>query len=468
MEKSRKNIAVIGAGIIGVNCAYQLQKSGHQVTLIDKNGLAQGCSKGNAGHFATEQVFPLADASLLPQLPKMLLDPLGPIALAPSYAHKVLPWFVRFFNNMRPKKFAKNQQALTSLNTTAIAAYEELLAEINATSLLTTNGSFLVFEQSSIRTVEKVAQHYIDAGVAVEVLNGKQARKLEPNLSTNIQFAIFFTRVGHTSNPFILTNTIGEAALKLGAKLEQQTVQTIETNSRNDGEQGFTLAFENPHSDESNSAVESTVKFKQLAMQFDQIIIATGGYSKRLVEQLGYRLPIEVERGYSLDLPINHHCEQAQQLLSRPVASAERKFIMTPMQNHRATDGNAVKKNMLRLSGTVEFAGLDKPANMKRAELLFDHAKAVLTELPSPETDNQSSATAQNEQGNKWMGFRPSLPDSLPVMCEATNHQGLYFCLGHQHLGLTQGAVSGVLMKQLITGEKTAVDLTPFDIKRFN
>lgn len=455
MANSGKKIAVIGAGIIGVNCAYQLQKSGYQVTLIDKSGVAEGCSKGNAGHFATEQVFPLADSSLLSQLPKMLLDPLGPIALSPRYTPKVLPWFIRFFNQMRPSKFSHNQSALTTLNQSAINAYEVLLEEIGAEHLLTKNGSFLVFEHPSVKSAEKVATHYKNANIELELISGEQARSLEPSLSENIQHAIWFKDVGHTFSPFELTKVIADAAFKLGAAFEQSTVRAVEHHGQVSN---------------SNDDDRITLVLEEKRMQFDQVIVATGGYSKSLVESIGYQLPIEVERGYSFDLSINPNTHDtkpahekdhgqtsetarntyANSRLKRPVASAERKFIITPMQDA----GN----NILRLSGTVEFAGLDAPANMKRASLLHNHAKEILQQLPTAPTNNE----------NKWMGFRPSLPDSLPVMCQAPRHKGLYFCLGHQHLGLTQGAISGLLMKQLIAGEATTIDLTPFNISRFN
>ncbi len=147
-NRNKKHIAVLGAGIVGINCALTLQSLGFQVTLLDKDGIGAGCSQRNAGHFATEQVFPLAEASLLWQMPKLLLDPLGPMALSPSYFPKALPWFLRFMANMPTKIRNKNGEAIKSLNKNAIEYYKPLLKEAQAEHLLTTNGSLIVFENS--------------------------------------------------------------------------------------------------------------------------------------------------------------------------------------------------------------------------------------------------------------------------------------------------------------------------------
>ena len=177
--KESKTIAVIGAGIVGVNCALALQRLGYQVTLLDKEGIGSGCSKGNAGHFATEQVFPLADPSLLLQLPKMLLDPLGPVALSPTHFLKAIPWFMQFFNNMRAQQRRKNSAALSTLNKRAIEYYKPLLAAANAEHLLLCNGSLLVFENSSFDKVKKIHQQYQQAGIKVQLLNKNEVLALE-------------------------------------------------------------------------------------------------------------------------------------------------------------------------------------------------------------------------------------------------------------------------------------------------
>ena len=329
-----KKVVVIGAGIVGVNCAVALQMQGHQVTLIDKLGIGEGCSKGNAGHFATEQVFPLADPALLMQLPKMLLDPLGPVALSPKHFINAIPWFLKFFSNMRTKKRAENRSALKALNKNAIEYYKPLLKAVNGQQLLVSNGSLLVFENTPYKDVLAMHAHYRQAGIVVELLNREQAIALEPNLHDNIQYALFFTEVGHTGDPYVICTVLADYGKSLGMEFKQLAVESINHFETN-------VVINNMH--------------EQLC--FDQCVVATGAYSKNLLKGLGYHLPIEAERGYSLSISLT---ENESALLSRPVASVERKFIITPMDR------------MLRLSGTVEYAGLEAKANNKRARYVVN------------------------------------------------------------------------------------------------
>lgn len=425
MKSSTKTIAVIGAGIVGVNCAAELQSLGFQVTLLDKEGIGEGCSKGNAGHFATEQVFPLAEANLLWQLPKLLLDPLGPVRLSPKYLPKAIPWFIKFIANMSKSKRAKNSIALKSLNKNAIAYYQQLFEQANCQHLLTTKGSLLVFEDTPKSQIDKQYHRYANAGIAVELLNREQVLKLEPNLSEKIQYGLFFTSVAHTIDPFEVCHAIADFAKSKGALFQKLTVKNIQQ--------------EQDHVVVSDDLIE---------LSFDQVVVATGAWSKSVLQPLGYKLPLEVERGYSLNLTKPTSADSTPEL-NRPVASAERRFIMTPMAHG------------LRLSGTVEFAGLHQKANMQRADMLYQHATKMLSTVASFDAKNAND-------NQRWLGFRPSLPDSLPVICQAPQHNKIYFALGHQHLGLTLGAITGKLIGQIVTGKPTDIDVSPFSIGRFN
>lgn len=415
----KQTVAVIGAGIIGINCALELQSLGYQVTLLDKEGIGLGCSQGNAGHFATEQVFPLAESSLLYQLPKLLLDPLGPVALSASHFIKAIPWFMQFVNNMRPTLRDKNKKALQALNKNAIHYYTVLLKAAKAEHLISLAGSLLVFESNDRTKVEFFYQHYLTAGITVKLLDKQQTLELEPNLSSNINYSLYFTDVAHTIDPLALSKTLAEFAMCKGMTFRQTAVTAI-TQSKS----GITLVTD------------------EQPLQVDHCVIACGAWSKKLLKGLHYHLPIEAERGYSLTLPTS---ATDSALLSRPVASAERRFIITPMDK------------TLRLAGTVEYAGLHAPANYKRAEMLKDNANYILKTIPNNDKKQQA-----------WMGCRPSLPDSLPVICQAPNHDKIFFALGHQHLGLTQGAITGKLIGQLVTGQAPEIDLKPFCISRFN
>lgn len=426
-NNKQQTVAVIGAGIIGINCALELQTLGYQVTLIDKEGIGLGCSKANAGHFATEQVFPLAESSLLWQMPKLLLDPLGPVSLSAKHFIKAIPWFMQFFNNMRPSLRDKNTIAIKALNKNAISHYTALLKQANIEHLMTVQGSLLVFETRDRSRVDAMYQHYQSEGIPVKLLDRAETIKLEPNLNDNINYSLFFTDVAHTIDPLALSVALSDFAKSKGMTFQQGAVTQI-----------------------AQSDTGVTVMTNKEALAFDHCVVACGAWSKELLKGLNYQLPIEAERGYSLSLPITGNETNP---LSRPVTSAERRFIITPMDK------------TLRLAGTVEYAGLHAPANNKRADMLKDNAAFILRSLPGQETEQQTEQRAAQE---RWMGCRPSLPDSLPVICQAPNHDKVFFALGHQHLGLTQGVVTGKLIGQLVSKQATEIDVSAFCISRFN
>lgn len=414
-DQSTQHIGVIGAGVIGICCALNLQRAGFAVTLYDENGLAQGCSKGNAGHFATEQVFPLAHASVLKKLPSMLLNPLGPLRIDWRYTIKALPWFWLFLKNMNNKTYTANSLALKALNQHAITTYDQLLSNYNLDYLITKKGSLLTFEKTPIEQITSLLESFQTHDINVELLNSKQVQQLEPNLAPTINHALLFSDVAHSVDPHLFCVTLAEQFIALGGQFCQQKVTAIEQ-----AELGYTL------------------KGEQQQFTADKVVIAAGAWSKSLIKPLGYKVPLDTERGYHCMLASNYG-------LSRPVASAERNFIMTPMSQG------------LRIAGTVEFAGTQRKMNNKRALALLPHAKAML----------KKSATSLHAQST-WMGCRPSLPDSLPVIGEAPFHPGIFFAFGHQHLGLTQGAVTGELITSLCLKRPTKIDIKPYCISRFS
>ncbi|WP_299807375.1 FAD-binding oxidoreductase [uncultured Shewanella sp.] len=412
-------LTVVGAGIVGLAAAIELQRAGFNVTVVDKEGAGTGASKGNAGHFATEQVFPLADPAMLPKLPGMLLDPLGPFRIQPKYFLKALPWFFRFLHNMLPSRRAQNSRAIKALNQDSIAAMKSLTAFCGCEKLLTLNGSLLVFEGTPIQEVQKEYRAYADAGVDLQLLSGDEVRALEPSLTTNITNALYFTHVGHTEDPYRLCLALEAKFKEMGGQVVTEELVKINTSNT---DPSITL--------ETNAGSHKT----------ERLIIASGAWSKPLAKQLGYSVPLETERGYHLMMP-------QRSRLSRPVASYNRKFIITPMR-----DGT-------RLAGTVEFGGLKAPLVEARANCLFPHAKALLPEL-------FSDATV--EDGVRWMGFRPSMPDSLPVLGRSQKQSNVFFSFGHQHLGLTWSAITAKLLTQEVLGKQADIDLSPYRIDRFN
>ncbi|WP_245555323.1 NAD(P)/FAD-dependent oxidoreductase [Hahella ganghwensis] len=410
------DISVVGGGIVGICCALSLQQAGFKVCLIDREGIGEGCSRGNAGHFATEQVLPLATPGLLWKIPGMLMDPLGPVAIRWPYLPQITPWLLRFMLNTRSKPFNIGAQALEALNTASLPAWKRLLNGTGEENQIKIDGSLLTFEQDATfqqyrhTTLEKLGHHNVKS----EILSGDQARDLEPGLSSTIRHAVMFPDTGHTANPYRLAKSLGELFQRQGGRIIQKEISNLK-------------AVQN--------GINLTLNGQQV--QTPRLVIATGAWSKPLVHQLtGISVPLDTERGYHLMLP------NSATSLSIPVTSAERRFIMTPMNEG------------LRLAGTVEFGGLKLPANMRRATMLASHAHALLPGL-------------EDSAGTTWMGFRPSLPDSLPVIDQVGTSNQIILAFGHQHLGLTQAAVTGELVRQLALKEKPSLDLTPFRLNRF-
>lgn len=404
-----ESIIVIGGGVIGLTLAWELQSQGACVIVLDRDEPGRGASFGNAGHFATEQVFPLADPALLPQIPRMLLDPLGPFRIRLTYLLRALPWMLRFLVNMASARRRRNQRALNALNQRAMADWRHLLATIGAEQLMTERGSLLVFESSYHKQQQKMAADFRRAGVAVEWLDAQQLQELEPALSSSLTGGLLFPDTGHSADPFGICQALVDALTQQGVRFFRGEAQSIDASGSVTLRGGGRL-------------------------KADKLAVCAGAWSRPLAAQLGHKVPLDTERGYHL--MIQEDCG-----LSRPVSSAERKFIVTPMAAGT------------RLAGTVEFAGLQAPMNPRRAEILLPHARALLPEMTG-------------HAGKPWMGFRPSLPDSLPVLSVSSSPR-VFFSFGHQHLGLTQAATSARLVCSLILGQTPDVDLEPYRIDRF-
>ena len=413
-DPKQADIVVVGAGIIGVACALQLARQGRRVVVVDPQAPGMGASYGNAGHLATEQVFPIADLSILKRLPAMLLDPMGPLRLDWTYLPRALPWFIRLLLNLRPARYQRTVAGLRALNEGSLGAWQRLLQSMGQTQLLREDGSLLVYERAESRAaLDAVQQRMRQQGVAVDFWSGDAVRKAAPQLSDAIQGGLFFPATGHFLDPYTVVGELVNAAKAEGVQFLQQRV----LDGRLEGS-GVSLMTD------------------QGVLTAQQVLIACGAHSAKLTAALtGKQVPLDTERGYHLMLP------HEQQRLPFAVTSLERKFIMTPM-----TGG-------LRLAGTVEFAGLDRPANMQRAWQLHRLSKGLFQHDLS------------DSEATPWMGFRPSLPDSLPIIDRVCEGKVL-LAFGHQHLGLTQAAVTAEWVGQLAAGERVP-QLHLYRLERF-
>ncbi|MDZ5601845.1 FAD-dependent oxidoreductase [Pseudomonas sp. RP23018S] len=398
MEQTRtSDIVVVGAGIIGVACALQLARQGRQVVLVDRQAPGHGASWGNAGHLATEQVFPIADLSILKRLPRMLRDPMGPLRLDWKYLPQALPWFTRLLLNLRPAPFQRSIAGLRALNEGSLAAWQRLLESIGRSELFHQDGSLLVFEREDSREAMAGLRVRMQAQeVPVALWSAGDVQAAAPQLNPALLGGLFFPSTGHFIDPYRVLCELFAAAQASGVRFVQAQVNDGQLHSG-----GVRLASDvGP-------------------LHARQVLLCCGAHSAHLTAALtGRRVPLDTERGYHLMLPTE------RQRLPFAVTSLERKFIMTPMSGG------------LRLAGTVEFAGLEAPPSLPRAWQLHRLSHGLFQRELS------------REGATPWMGMRPSLPDSLPVIDRVCEGRVL-LAFGHQHLGLTQAALTAEWVGQL-------------------
>jgi D-amino-acid dehydrogenase len=408
-------VAVIGAGVVGLAAACRLAKAHAKVVLIDPMEPGLGCSYGNAGHIATELIFPLASPATLAQAPRYLLDPVSPLSVRSGYALQILPWLIRFALASRPSAFKRGTEALAELQAGALQSLRNLLRTLGLEKQLQTRGHIVVAESKASRAALLNEQESL-AGYDVPTtwLSAEEVAGLAPDLTTNLQGALYFSGSAHVLEPYKLSQGLFAAFQKAGGQYLRGGVQKIKT--RSDG------------------SFELQVEAKPITSE--KIVLAAGAWSKSLARDLGHKLPLDTERGYHLSAP------GWLGGFNVPIASYERKTIMTPLSSG------------LRITGFVEFGGLDLPPSTSNFEILDSHIRALLPNAEFPEF-------------KRWMGFRPSMPDHLPVIGASPLNPNAILAFGHQHLGLTLAGITADIVECLVAERKPPINIRPFRCDRF-
>jgi D-amino-acid dehydrogenase len=404
---------IVGAGIVGICTALCLQREGHEVVVIDRGGPGEGTSKGNAGVFATGHVVPIGTPGILKRVPGMLLDQTSPLALRWSYLPSIAPWLIRLLAASTPRRVEEISRALVALLAPASESYTPLLKSAGAEDLVQRRGWLILYETAESR---RAGQGDLDLrtsrGIRWEELDEGTIRQLVPAIRPGPLWGVMLPDCEHTIDPYRLTLALAEDFVTRGGTVMRGDVRT-----------GVG----------PDQKPEVTADSGPIA--FDRLVIAAGAWSRTLLRGLGEDAPLDTERGY--------HVMLANEIdLRIPLLCADHKFSMTPM-----TEG-------VRLAGTVEFAGLKAPPNPRRWDIMAERARAL---LPGFKSAPRST----------WMGFRPSMPDSLPVIGPSSRHPNVYYAFGHGHLGLTLGAVTGRAITDLISGRPPPFDMGAYHINRF-
>ena len=413
---SQRHATVIGAGIIGVCCASYLQREGFAVEIVDPEPPGTMCSHGNAGGICPGSCIPIAGPGMLRKVPGWLLDEDGPLHIRLAYLPRVFPWLMRFLAAGRIGEVRRISASMRALHAQSFAFYEPLLREAGCTDLLDKRGQLFVYEDESgpAREAFGLALRRA-AGVAVEILGQDALRQLEPALAPIFRSAVYLPEQGQCKNPGRLVSSLAESVLRNGGTVRRARVQ------------GFAMEGGRP----------SAVITDQGTLPAQTVVVAAGAWSGRLARQLGSKVPLETERGYHAMV------EGADTGLRIQTVWADRKFVASPMETG------------IRFAGTVEFAGLDAPPDMRRADTLLRQGRRMFREAPDGRVV-------------RWMGHRPSLPDSLPVISASPHHKNVFFAFGHGHTGLIGGASTGRLIADLATGRTPAIDPAAYSVNRFH
>lgn len=407
-------VTVIGAGVIGLSAALMAQARGLSVTVIDREGTAAGASAGNAGAFAFTDILPLASPGILRKAPKWLLDPLGPLTIPPAYALRIAPWLYRFWRACSPRAVAASTSAQTALMDLSRTELEPFLASTGTLPMLRKDGNLQVYEseaefRASLPGWEARAAH----GIAFHHMGPEEMAALQPGLSPRFIKGTFTPGWWSIADP-------RDHVLALADRLRAQG--------------GAILRAEVVGLMPRDGGVSIQTRGEPLTA--DKVVLAAGAFSHRIAATLGERIPLETERGYNTTLPpdaLDLRCQ---------ITFGGHGFVVS-----RLSSG-------IRVGGAVELGGLSLPPNYRRSEAMLRKAKAFLPDL-------------KTDGGRQWMGFRPSLPDSLPVIGLSRISHRVVYAFGHGHLGLTQSAGTARLVADLLTGAPPAINLTPFSPQRF-
>jgi D-amino-acid dehydrogenase len=410
-------IAIVGAGVIGLAIALQLLDNGHEVILIDPNEPGSGASFGNAATIAGYGCVPVGGPHVLGSLPRLLFDSESPLSLPPSALPAMLPWLLRFLRASMPKATIAGAAALAPLLARAGPAWERRWAALQCEDLVRREGCLYVYREAPSPSDFDFSLR-VRHGVRQETLSPTEVARLEPALAPLARHGIFFPEAMHVDTPALLMQRMAAAAQRRGAQHRRAQAMHLKAD-------GPRVKLELQTADGAPQSVHAR-----------QVVIAAGAHSLALAREAGAPVPLDTERGYHLEYALD------ALPIRRPVCPVERGIYATPMTGR------------LRVAGTVEFGGVARPANPKRWALLDRGARELFPTLPRP--------------ASQWLGFRPSLPDSLPVIGRARGVPGVMLAFGHGHLGLTLAAATAELVAADLGGNADANALAPYSPQRWS
>jgi glycine/D-amino acid oxidase-like deaminating enzyme len=407
------SVAVIGAGFVGLSTAYWLMRDGHQVTLFEPIGAGGGASFGNAGTFANYACIPINNPSVFRDLPRFMFSRESPFQLRWSYLPYLTPWLLHFLINSGERRYTASATALAVMLGRAYDGYREMLEHANLEKFIHRRECLYLY--SSAKTFESSASTLElrrSLGVDFQVYNSAEVRQLEPQLDSIFDRGVMFNGSWFLSDPSLFLNSLQEWLIESGMQVQRCAVNELKP--------------------QANGVLLKTTTGD---VGSDFVAVCAGAFSQPFASQCGDHLPLETERGYHITYP------GTSGLISRPIGWAERGLYMTPMEQG------------IRVAGTVELGGMGPIKNDRLLRLLQYSSKRALPALTTP--------------SESWLGFRPSMPDGLPVIGRSRDSKRVIYAFGHQHIGLTLGGLSGAIVANLIGERDCGFDLRPYAPDRF-
>lgn len=405
-------IAIIGAGVVGLAIAERLIDQGHDVTLVDPNEPGMGASYGNAGTIADYAVMPVGSPDVLKNLPSLLFDRDSPLAIRRAALPALMPWLMRFARQSLPAPTRRNAAAIAALVADACPSWQDLAARIGGQSILQDRGCLYIYEsQKAFQAAQADMAFRRGLGITVELINPDTLAQMEPTLPCVEGGAAFFPKAVFMNDPSLMVRSLA-AHVAQGAQFIRAAATKLQRQL--DGVQ---------------------ISGPGLNLKARKVILAAGAHSRDLARQAGDDVPLDTERGYHVEW------DMAEPRLTRPACPTSRGFYLCPMQGR------------LRVAGTVELGGLTLPPSPHRIAKLVQGARAIFPDLGEP--------------SREWMGFRPSIPDSVPVIGPSQGGADVIHAYGHGHIGLTLAPITARLVAALVAGRQPELDLKPYSVGRF-
>lgn len=408
----RTETAIIGAGIVGLSCALALAEAGQEVMLVDPATPGSGASYGNASSISPHAISPVGSPTVLRSLPRLLFDRESPLSIRPAYLPLLAPWLLRFAVQSLPAATMRNLHAMAELQRGSMAAWRDVAGKVDLADLLVERGVLYTYPgEDSLKAAQGTVALRRDYGIAQEVLNARQVAELEPNLPA-CAGAVHHVGSIHLADTGEATRRMAEAAARLGVSLLDAKVTGIVREA----------------SGPALHAGEHRILAKR-------VVIAAGAHSADLARQTGDRVPLVAHRGYHVEF------DMEETPVSRPVHRTQLGYYMTPLRGR------------LRAAGTVELASNDAAQSSRRFDQIERGVRATFPNMPPV--------------ARRWMGLRPAMPDSLPVIGPSSGGADVIYAFGHGHVGLTLGPVTAQLVAALATGRPVPEVIRHFSPKRF-